>query len=191
MYIPEHFNQADREKVISFIRDNSFGELMSRVDDRLFGSHLPFMIDDNGKSMFCHLARKNPQWKEIEGQEVLITFVGAHDYISPNWYSCPGVPTWNYQTAHVYGKCKLIRSMDKLKAIVEQLTQVHEAKLTNSWEPKYNEAMLNNIVGVEISITEIQCQFKLNQNRSEKDRDGVVDALECLDSHKLVKVMKG
>ncbi len=54
-----------------------------------------------------HFARQNPQRAEIDGQEVLMTLQGPHDYISPSWYSSPGVRTWNYQPVHFYGKCSV------------------------------------------------------------------------------------
>tara|TARA_R110000772_G_scaffold30532_14_gene75736 strand:- start:3233 stop:3817 length:585 start_codon:yes stop_codon:yes gene_type:complete len=190
MYIPGHFDQPDRDKAISFIRANSFGQLVSLVEGRLFASHLPFMISNDGSAMLCHLARQNPQWEDVEAQEVLVTFQGPHDYISPSWYTAPGVPTWNYQVVHVYGNCRSIHSPDELKAIVERLTQCHESKFQIPWIPKYSEAMLKSIVGVEVSVTEIQCKFKLNQNRSEQDRAGVIAALDEHGSGNLAAVMR-
>ncbi len=178
------------DKTISFIRTNSFGQLVSLVEGRLFASHLPFMIADDGSTMLCHLARQNPQWEHIEAQEVLISFQGPHDYISPGWYTSPGVPTWNYQVVHVYGNCSPIHSPDELKAIVERLTQNYESKFQNPWVPKYSEALLKNIVGLEVSVNEIQCKFKLNQNRSEQDRARVTATLDEYGSGKLATAMR-
>ena len=140
--------------------------------------------------MLCHLARQNPQWERIEAQEALVTFQGPHDYISPSWYASPGVPTWNYQVVHVYGTCRSIHSVDELKAVVERLTQNYEGKFRSPWVPQYSEAILKGIVGVEISVTEIQCKFKLNQNRSEQDRARVVAALDELGSVGLATAMR-
>jgi len=190
MYIPEHFAQPDIDKAIAFIKANAFGQLISSVEGRLFVSHLPFMINNDGSVLLCHLARQNPQWKDIEGQEVLVTFQGPHDYISPSWYAAPGVPTWNYQVAHVYGICRLIHTPDELKAIVARLTQGYESKFQNPWKPKYSEVMLQGIVGVEIAVSEIQCKFKLNQNRSEQDRAGVIAALNEHGSADLAAAMR-
>jgi transcriptional regulator len=190
MYIPDYFNEADNNKAISFIRTNSFGQLTSQVGGKLIASHLPFMIDKEGSKLLCHVARENPQWQNIEEQDVLVTFQGAHDYISPSWYTSPGVPTWNYQAVHVYGICKAINSPDKLKEIVEELTLSYEANYEKPWSPKYSETMLKYIVGIELTIREIQCKFKLNQNRSETDRAGVISALEDQGSETLANVMR-
>ena len=101
MYIPKHFEVTDKQEALEFIKFNAFGQLISTVEGRLFVSHLPFLVSDDRKSILCHLAKNNPQWKGIEEQEILVTFQGPHDYVSPNWYSSPGVPTWNYQAVHV------------------------------------------------------------------------------------------
>ena len=190
MYIPDHFNEPDRDKAVAFIRANAFGQLVSLVDGKLFASHLPFLINKDGNKMLCHLARQNPQWENIEAQDVLVTFQGSHDYISPNWYKSPGVPTWNYQVAHVYATCRLVHSPEELKDIVEKLTLTYESNFASPWKPQYNKAMLKNIIGIDFSISDIQCKFKLNQNRSEIDRAGVVSALEEHGSEKLAKVMR-
>jgi transcriptional regulator len=43
--------------------------------------------------------------------------------------------------------------------------------------PDYIDAMLKAIVGLEIEITRLEGKFKLSQNRSAADRDGVVAQL--------------
>ena len=159
MYIPTHFEVKDREEVVSFIKENSFGQLISSVEGRAFSSHLPFLLSADGQSLVCHVAKNNPQWQSIENQEVLITFQGPHDYISPSWYHSPGVPTWNYQSVHVYGKASLVTDSDKLAHIVEELSDIHETSLETPWQAQYKESLLNIIVGIEIQITELQVHY--------------------------------
>ena len=122
MFIPQHFEVTDREEILSFIKANSFGQLISSIEGRIFSSHIPFFLGNEGQTIICHIAKRNPQWEDIEDQEVLATFQGPHDYIYPSWYSCPAVPTWNYQAVHVYGKPRLITEIEKLKSIVNDLT---------------------------------------------------------------------
>ena len=178
MYIPSHFEVTDREEVYRFIRANSFGQLISSVEGRAFSSHLPFLLGTNEQSLVCHVAKSNPQWQSIENQEVLITFQGPHDYISPSWYHSPGVPTWNYQAVHIYGKASLVTDYDKLASIVKELSDVHEASLEIPWQAKYKESLLNIIVGIEIQITEFQCKYKLSQNRPENDQQQIIKELK-------------
>jgi len=175
MYIPSQFKITDEDKVFAFIRANAFGQLISLVDNKLFSTHIPFMLDEENTSLICHLAKQNPQWAQLQGQEILITFQGPHDYVSPSWYNTPGVPTWNYQSVHVYGTAEIITAPDELSKIVNELTDTYESTVDKPQKPDYTEAMLNAIVGIKIKMTDVQCKFKLSQNRPEEDRLQVID----------------
>lgn len=190
MYIPEHYKVTDEQKVLAFIKDNAFGQLISTVNGKPFSTHIPFYLANDGQTLVCHMAKNNPQWEGLEDQVVLVTFQGPNDYISPSWYDSPGVPTWNYQAAHVYGTAKLITEPAQLKTIVEELTRQYESVFETPWMPEYSESMLNAIAGIEIDITEIQCQFKLSQNRSEQDREQVIEQLINKGSTELAKEIK-
>ena len=76
MYIPHHFKVTDRKEILAFIKATTFGQLVSSVEGRLFSSHLPFFLSDDEKSLICHVAKRNPQWVDLEEQEVLVTFQG-------------------------------------------------------------------------------------------------------------------
>ena len=190
MYVPDHFKISDQEEIFSFLQANAFGQLISLQDKRLTSSHLPFLIADDRKRLLCHLARQNPQWQTLEGQQVLVTFQGAHDYISPSWYQNPGVPTWNYQAMHVYGNCRVFDAADELATVVEALTDRYESSFEAPWEPQYRESMLKAIIGVEIDIDEIQCKYKLSQNRPAEDQQGVIEKLDELGSEPLLQAMR-
>ena len=190
MYLPDHFKISEAEEIFSFLDANAFGQLVSKHDDRFVVSHLPFLISTDRKHLHCHLARQNPQWRQLEGQQLLVTFQGPHDYVSPSWYQSPGVPTWNYQAVHVYGSCRVFDGASELATLVEALSARYESAFENPWEPQYRDAMLTAIVGVEISIDEILCKYKLSQNRSVADQQGVIDRLEELGSESLVRAMR-
>lgn len=190
MYTPQHFEITDRNRALAFIRANGFGQLISTVNGRLFSSHLPFYLTDDGLSLICHVARKNPQWQDIEAQQVLVSFQGPHDYVSPSWYNSPGVPTWNYQAVHVYGRPRLIHEREKLGDIIAELTRRHESVFEKPWKPEYSDALLDAIVGIEIPVEEIQCKYKLGQNRPQIDRRQVSDELEKRGSVQLAQAMK-
>ncbi len=190
MYIPKHFEVTDKEEIFAFVEANAFGQLISNVNGRLFSTHLPFLLSEDRSKIIGHLALQNPQHAEIDGQEVLITLEGAHDYISPTWYSSPGVPTWNYQAVHIYGECKVFRDIKELQDIVNALTNKYEAAFEKPWQPEYNPSMLGAIVGVEVTINEIQCKYKLGQNRSSQDRSQVIKQLKSVGSNSLAKAME-
>jgi len=188
MYIPKQFS-ADQGQAFAFLQKNAFGQLISNVDGRFFSTHMPFLLSEDNTTLYAHLALQNPQHLELNDQEVLLVFQGEHDYVSPSWYSSPGVPTWNYQAVHVYGDAKVFNSKDKLKWLVNSLTQKYEAGFPEPWEPIYNEKMLQAIVGVEISVREIQAKYKLSQNKSAEDREEVVSQLRGVGSVKLANAM--
>ena len=190
MYIPKYFEVTETEEILAFIAANAFGQLISNTNGQLLSTHLPFLIADDKARLLCHLAKQNPQLKDLEGQKVLVTFQGAHDYISPSWYETPGVPTWNYQAAHVYGRCSVFNDPEGLMLLVDMLTEKYESNLPVPWQVEYNPAMLGAIVGVEIEITDIQCKYKLSQNRSAVDRERVVGELKSKGSISLAEAMQ-
>jgi transcriptional regulator len=190
MYVPSHFSVTEQEEIFSFLDANAFGQLISIADQRLTASHLPFLVTDDRKHLHCHLARQNPHWQTLEDQQVLVTFQGPHDYISPSWYQTPGVPTWNYQALHIYGRCRVFDEPEAIATVVEALSTRYESGFDKPWKPEYRDAMLKAIVGVEIEIEELQCKYKLSQNRPSQDHQPVIDKLDKIGSESLVQAMR-
>jgi transcriptional regulator len=185
MYVPEHFKETNPERISTLVESNSFGMLVTAPDGVPFVSHLPFIFDHaagiKGK-LLCHMARANPQWQHFSSYgEVLVIFQGPHAYVSPSWYSSPGVPTWNYAVVHLRGKPRLIERESELEALVERLTHVYESHMPSPWKPNLagerRTKLLNMIVGFEIEIADIQAKFKLSQNRPHEDQQSVVEKL--------------
>ena len=190
MFIPRHFSVSDENEKLEFIRMHSFGQLTSHVDGQIFASHLPLLLSDDGKKLLGHLARANPQWSQLEDQQVLVVFQGPHSYVSPSWYSQPGVPTWNYQAVHVYGHVQCLHDSARLRQIVEELTRINESGFDPPWQTNYDIRQLQGIVGLEIEIEQIQCKYKLSQNRQRQERIDVANQLENLGELSLAAAMK-
>lgn len=178
MYIPKPFAVTDEDEVFNFIAANAFGQLISTVSGKHFATHMPFLVSADRRKIIGHIAKQNPQHLDIEGQEVFITLQGPHEYISPSWYASAGVPTWNYQAVHLYGSCRVFSDAERIKGVVDALTQKYESAFAEPWQPDYHESMLGAIVGLEITISEIQCKYKLGQNRSLEDQRLVAAQLE-------------
>jgi transcriptional regulator len=185
MYIPEHFKETNPERISALIEGHPFGMLVTAPEGVPFVSHLPFIFERTAGTqgrLLGHMARANPQWQHFsKGSEVLAVFQGPHAYVSPSWYSSPGVPTWNYAVVHLRGNPRIIEDETELETLVEQLTRVHESPMPSPWEPKLTverrSKLLNMIVGFEIEITHIQGKFKLSQNRPLEDQQHVVEEL--------------
>ena len=189
MYLPRAFEVSDRDEIFSFIAQNSFGQMIFHFEGRPCSNHLPFLVSEGRLRLVSHLARANPQWRGADGQQVLVTFQGPHGYISPAWYEQPGVPTWNYQAVHVYGECTTFEEPERLKGLLAKLVEKYEAASEEPWLPQYPDQLLEAIVGVEIEITEIQCKYKLSQNRSDNDRRRVIEALKRQGLQSLAEAM--
>lgn len=190
MFTPACFEITDQDEIFSFIDANAFGQLISTVQGKLFSSHVPFLPSDDKTKISCHLARRNPQHTDISGQHVLITLQGPHGYISPSWYRAKGVPTWDYQAVHIEGVAKTYTDPERLGRLVDAMSHHHESSFAEPWQPEYGPAMLDQIIGVEISIENIQCTYKLSQNRSAEDQNSVIKALDSSRQHQLAQAMK-
>jgi len=195
MYVPKHFSENDAEILGAFIDEHAFGVLVTVSEGRPFASHIPFLYERESGTLLGHVARANPQWRHFsDAADVMVLFQGPHAYISPSWYLAPGVPTWNYAVAHVYGSARALDDPSRIKDIVERLTQNYERSNRPPWVPAYDQGMLQAIVGIEIRIKEVQGKFKLSQNRSAADRAAVVSRLEATGSENdaaLARLMKG
>ncbi len=187
MFIPPSFAENDRTTLESFIQQNSFGTLVSLVNQLPFATHLPFLLDNESSEkgfLIGHMAKGNPQWQEIANQTVLVIFTGPHTYISPSWYQDQRtVPTWNYTVVHVYGPIEMIHEKVALLDIVQRSVRFYEQTMPQPWSFDSTSVMvdrlLEQIVGFRISIEKLEGKFKLNQNHSTDRRQKVVQALKA------------
>lgn len=178
MYIPKHFEQTDDATLWDFVTAHSFGALLTVAGGRPFVSHLPFLCDRGARTLHCHMARANPQWQQLAASSrVLAIFAGPHGYISPTWYTEPGVPTWNYAVVHAHGEARVVDDADHARRHVEALAAKYEQGRAAPWSPDYDTRRLTGIVGIEIRVDDLEGKFKLSQNRSAADRAGVVAQL--------------
>lgn len=188
MYNPKHFAQTDPVPMRQLIRDFPLATLVSRDDTGLVANHIPFEVDDDVAILRGHVARANPVWQTTDADgEVLAIFRGADAYISPSWYATKQdggrvVPTWNYCAVHLYGTVRFLEDATWLRGQIDRLTAQQEHGRREPWRvtdapAEYIEAMLRAIVGVEIEVKRRSAKWKLSQNRSEPDREGVIRGL--------------
>lgn len=186
MYIPKAFEEADENKLISFIRENPFGILTSASDVFPEASHLVFHPEKNesGKLfLFGHFARPNEHWKKINGP-VLVVFSGAHCYVSPTWTGEPNsVPTWNYAAVHAAGHLSFLDDLQSQERIA-QLVASYETKPSPDWkldfENSYFKNTIKGLVAFQIEISRLEGKFKLSQNKSVDLQSRVAQKLEEL-----------
>lgn len=193
MYLPKHFEPPDIDTLVRFIDANPFATLVTTTaSGGLDANHLPLLFDPQpgpSGTLRGHVARANAVWRECgEGAEVLAIFQGPDSFITPAWYPTKQetgevVPTWNYVVAHAHGRMRVIEDREWLRAHVEALTRRHETGRAKPWAVSdapadYIQKLLGAIVGVEIAVTRLVGKWKVSQNRSVRDRTGVIEGLQ-------------
>lgn len=189
MYTPP-FNRADDEdelrELVAAVRVGWL--VISRAGAAPAATLLPLVW--KGDSVVAHFAKANPHWREIaDDTPALFIVTGPDAYVSPSWYPAKAehgkvVPTWNYSAVHLTGTARVHDDPQWLRAAVTDLTDQHEGSRDEPWHVSdapdaYIDGQLRGIVGVELTVTGVEGKAKLSQNRSDADREGVVDGLRA------------
>lgn len=201
MYQPAHrkFEVEDPAALLSELCAIVPATLVTHGHGGFRASILPMLFDAGDGphgTLRGHLARGNPQWREIEASialggdgagEALALFDGPDGYISPAWYeekrlTGKVVPTWNYVTIQAHGALTTRHDPDWLIPHVALLVARHEAGRPEPWAltdapDEYVRTQARAIVGLELRIARLEAKSKLSQNRSEADIAGTIDGL--------------
>ncbi|WP_067933561.1 FMN-binding negative transcriptional regulator [Alicyclobacillus kakegawensis] len=180
MYIPKPFEMNDPTEITNFIHAHSFGILISTCDGRPLATHLPFLYDAEQNVLLAHMAKANPQWRNLNGQSVLVIFPGPHAYISPAWYEVPAsVPTWNYVAVHVHGKCTVMDRDEELSDLLERMVRFYEpdSDVPSQVDEPFYRNMMKAIVGFRIDVTSVEGAAKLSQNKPVEVKQRVIAKL--------------
>lgn len=184
MHIVNYFREENRERILEFIRRNDFATLVAYDGAKPVASHLLMEALDDGDNLRIngHMSKANPLWKMFEkNPEVLVVFQGPHSYISPTWYNHVNVPTWNYQSVHVYGKPRVITDRTESYGILKRLIDRYETNTPYKLETlpsDFVEKEMRGIAAFQIEVTEIEASYKLSQNRDEASYRSIVTQLE-------------
>lgn len=188
MYIPASFGWKDQDAILEFMRHHNFAVLVTNgADGRPRATHLPFSLEvaSDKMKLTAHLAKANPQWKEFEGQEVLVVFSGPHAYISPsNYEKEQNVPTWNYMAVHAYGTIDIVTDETRGFEILEAMMRESEPSFLKQWatlSDAYKSDLYSGIVPFEVSITGLQAVHKLSQNKTGREQENIIQSLSTQD----------
>ena len=203
MYQPAHgkFEVEDPAALLAELCAAVPATLVTYGLDGFRASILPMLFDrDDGPPgmLRVHLARGNPQWREIEASiatggdgagEALAIFDGPEAYVSPAWYeekrlTGKVVPTWNYVTVQAHGTISTIHDPDWLIPHVGRLVARHEGGRSDPWAltdapEDYIRTQARAIVGLELRIARLEAKAKLTQNRSAADIEGTIEGLSA------------
>lgn len=188
MYQPPLFREDRLEVQHGLIRSHPLGLLVTAGSGGLMANPIPFLIDAGATelgTLQAHLARANPQWRELEAvDDCLVIFQGPQDYVTPSWYATKQetgkvVPTWNYAIVQAWGRPRVIDDGVWLRRQIDALTRSQEGGRSVPWQvgdapESFIGGQVKGIIGIEIPISRIEGKWKMSQNRPEADRQGVV-----------------
>ena len=198
MYKLADFTEEDTDKVIDFIKENSFAIVTGFGDNYPVATHLPLSIEvtENGKLLLHgHLMKKTDHHLAFErNANVLVVFNGPHTYVSASWYQNPQVAsTWNYMAVHAKGTIKFTDEEGTYKAI-KDITNKYEG--TNSpaafdkLPKEYVMKLLKAIVGFTIEVDSYNNVFKLSQNHSSETRQNITANLMATGNNQAATIAK-
>ena len=189
LYVPRHFAEADAAAIRRVVDEFGFATLITVAESEPMLSHVPILVEHGPGGPVAaigHVAAANPHAALLGTGPAMLVFQGPHGYVSPNWYTSPAqsVPTWNYVAVHLHGVIERQDTSAEKHAIVDALSARHEAAFATPWTsdkmaPELLEKMLGAIVGFKMRVTRVDAKFKLGQNRSPADREGVLRGLEA------------
>ena len=206
MYLPAQFNETRPEVMHALMRAHPLCTLVTQCESGLVANHVPVQSLTEPAPLGCirgHIARANPLWRDYRAEtQALAIFQGPQVYISPSFYPSKVatgevVPTWNYAVVHASGTLRFIQDAGWLRDFVAGLTATHEAPRAVPWKvddapAPYVDKMLSLIVGFEFSIAALSGKWKVSQNRSQADQEGVIRNLQSAndaDSHDMAAML--
>jgi transcriptional regulator len=187
MYAPPFF-QPDRAASLAFAAARGFGTVCAYDGAKPAASALPFCLEylnDGTPAVAFHVARGNALAALADGKSNwLIAVNGADAYVSPHWYASPDqVPTWLYQAVHLSGPVRamsghdLSEHLNALSAKFESWLAPKPSWSTGEMTAGRREAMMKAIVGLVMTVEDIEGSFKLNQHKSDVDHAAIAVAL--------------
>jgi len=187
MYAPAMF-KPDRAASLGFAQARGFGTICAWNGGKPIASSVPFVItsaDDGTPLAAFHVARANPLSGLADGTSSwLLAANGADAYVSADWYLSPDqVPTWLYQAVHLTGPVRKLSDselgphLDLLSAKFETWLAPKPPWTSSKLTAARLEALKKLIVGLVMTVEEVEGSFKLNQHKSDADHAAIADAL--------------
>lgn len=190
MYQPSAFREERLETLHALVRSHPLATLITSGTGGLIANLVPFTLVEAGEkgTLRAHISKANDQLEPLKaGAETLVVFHGPEAYITPSWYPSKKehgrvVPTWNYVVVQVRGTPRVIDDPAWVRTQIGDLTSRQEDHRSEPWKvtdapESFIQDQIRAIIGVEIPILSIEGKWKVSQNRSAADRQGVYEGL--------------
>ena len=190
------FRHDDRALLEALIDEIGFAMIFATTPDGPRVAHVALHSTGDGAVQF-HLARGNALAKYLDGMTALAVVNGPEGYVSPRWSGSAGqVPTWNYVTLELEGRVRRLDS-EGLLALLEDLSTLSEERIAEGtpWTmdkvpPERMRGLLAGIVGFELEVQAWRPTFKLSQDKSAEEREGLIAGLEAQGSVAIAQLMR-
>jgi transcriptional regulator len=190
------FRHDDRALLEALIDEIGFAMIFATTPDGPRVAHVALHSTGDGAVQF-HLARGNALAKYLDGMTALAVVNGPEGYVSPRWSGSAGqVPTWNYVTLELEGRVRRLDS-EGLLALLEDLSTLNEARIAEGtpWTmdkvpPERMRGLLAGIIGFELEVQAWRPTFKLSQDKSSAEREGLIAGLEAQGSVAIAQLMR-
>ncbi|MDQ6758052.1 MAG: FMN-binding negative transcriptional regulator, partial [Bacteroidota bacterium] len=181
MFKFKYYTEEDNEKVIAFIRENSFAIITGTGNDYPVATQIPLDIKETNGNILLrgHLMKNTDHHKAfLKNENVLVIFNGPHCYVSASWYTNPhSGSTWNYMTVQAKGKIKFGDEADTRLA-VEAITNKYEKPESRAAFDKLSEEYIGKMVkaisAFTIEVESLEHVFKLSQTNDRETRENII-----------------
>ncbi len=172
---------------LEFAAERGFGTLAVNADPAPLLTHIPFVLDQDTRTVDLHLVRSNPIVPILKSpQNVVISVTGPDSYVSPDWYNAPNlVPTWNYVAVHLRGTLTRLPQA-QLATVLNRLSENFETRLlpkpvwtSDKVDPESLAKMMRILVPFRLEISNIQGTWKLGQNKPTAARSSSASAVSA------------
>jgi len=185
MYKFDYYTEKDQEKVIAFMKENSFAIVSGFGEHYPAATHLPLEVEatEDGKIFLSgHLMKKTDHHIAFtKNENVLVIFNGPHAHVSASWYTDPVMgSTWNYMTVHAKGKIRFKNEQgtyEAVKAITNKYESPESAASFDKLPQAYVDGMVKAIAGFTIEVESFENTFKLSQNRDQASQKNIIEQL--------------
>lgn len=188
MYRPRAFAVDDVATLHAVLRERVFATFAANHDGALRIAYAPVVVDSDKGSLGTvrfHLAANNPLSEMPDGAALTFSMIAADAYVSPDWYDTQGrVPTWNYIAIEGRGTVGRLTG-DDLRQLLVDLSAAEEARLLPKapWTidkvpAEKMDALMNAIAGFSLRFDMLEGKFKLSQNVTPEDIEGVIRGME-------------
>ncbi len=178
MYPVEAFRVRDMAQIRAFVEQHPFATLIATgANGAYVTTHLPLLVRSWGDQIVLrgHVMRHTDHWAALQhAPNVFVCFLGPDAPVLGSWQLTPRFGgTWNYQALHLRG---IVQPRDRttLLAHLEELKNRFEsspAHRFSSLPDDYLQALAPRIECIDILATDIECMFKLSQNRCVEEFD--------------------